>query len=121
MLPLKNKFKHMKKITLLFVLFSAICFAQTKQETVLFEYDKFLLTNKAKQKLDSLISHIDINKLKELSELSSYLHPHFSSNIVFLELKNSEMDKVDILKNFFFKRRNTPHELFHRIRFSGRR
>ena len=43
-----------------------------------------------------------INKLKELSELSSYLHPHFSSNMVFIELKNSEMDKVDILKNFFF-------------------
>lgn len=57
----------MKKITLLFVLFSAISFAQTKQETVLFEHNKFLLTNKAKQKLDSLISHIDINKLKELT------------------------------------------------------
>lgn len=44
-----------------------------------------------------------INKLTELSELSKYLHPYFSSNAVFIEIKNSEIEKVDILKNFFFK------------------
>ncbi|MDP2160599.1 MAG: hypothetical protein Q8K02_08970 [Flavobacterium sp.] len=44
-----------------------------------------------------------IAKLSELSPLKNHLHPFFSSNAVFFELKNNEINNIDILKQFCFK------------------
>ncbi|WP_281921909.1 DUF6602 domain-containing protein [Flavobacterium collinsii] len=43
-----------------------------------------------------------IAKLKSLEAFSPYLHPYFSSNAVFVEIKNTEIENVDILNSFLF-------------------
>jgi hypothetical protein len=51
-----------------------------------------------------------ILKLRDLEELSQYLHPYFSSNAVFIEIKNNENENVEILNSFLFE---------NKIRFWG--
>lgn len=43
-----------------------------------------------------------ITKLKQLEDLQTLLHPNFSCNAVFFEINNSEVNNINILKNFFF-------------------
>lgn len=43
-----------------------------------------------------------MTKLNQLESLQPYLHPYFSCNAVFFEINNSEINNVNILKNFLF-------------------
>ncbi|WP_284650832.1 OmpA family protein [Flavobacterium terrisoli] len=56
----------MKKLFLLAFLVSAIGFAQDNSATVLFDYDKFFLTDSAKSKLDAVILKMNLNQLKSV-------------------------------------------------------
>lgn len=44
-----------------------------------------------------------ILKLKDLQALRQHLHPYFSSNAVFIEIKKSEIENIDILDAFLFE------------------
>lgn len=59
----------MKKLIKTFALFLCLnsVIAQSKKETVLFDYDKYYLTAEAKAKLDAAVSGLNLNQLKEVT------------------------------------------------------
>ncbi|MEO0046386.1 MAG: hypothetical protein RL705_1577 [Bacteroidota bacterium] len=59
---MKNTFK----IFLLICCLSQLAVAQNQKETVLFDYDQFVLTDNAKSKLDAVVSKLDLNQLKSV-------------------------------------------------------
>ena len=56
----------MKRLFLLALLVSAVGFAQNTKATVLFDYDQFVLTDNAKEKLKEVVSKLDLSQLQSV-------------------------------------------------------